>query len=116
MRAVTSAEKRGIASGGRAPDKPMRKKALASVIFAFFALANIYDMNGTLGLKYISYALLVLLVPYARHPLRLRVHEEIGIALLFFVWPLCCLLMGVSNGADLAGAHGAIPQSTPFLG
>jgi hypothetical protein len=92
------------------------KAVLACIPFGFFVLANIYDMGGTHGLKYISYLVLALLIPFARRPLRLRVYEEFGIALLFLVWPACSLFMGLFNGADLTGDNGAISQVTPFLG
>jgi hypothetical protein len=90
--------------------------ALALIPYLFFLLANIYDMGGTHGLKDISYVLLVLLIPFARRPLNLRVHEEFGIALLFLVWPASALFIGLANGADLSGDLGAISQATPFLG
>jgi hypothetical protein len=89
---------------------------LALIPYLFFVLANIYDMGGTHGLKYISYMLLFLLIPFARRPLNLRVHEEFGIALLFLVWPACTLFMGLANGAELGGDYGALSQATPFLG
>lgn len=89
---------------------------LALIPYLFFVLANIYDMGGTHGLKNISYVLLVLLIPFARRPLKLRVHEEVGIALMFLVWPACTLCIGLANGADLSGDLGAISQATPFLG
>lgn len=90
--------------------------ALAVIPYLLFILANVYDMNGTHGLKYISYLVLLLLIPCARRPLNLRVHEEFGIALLFFVWPACTLFIGLANGADLSGDFGAVSQVTPFLG
>jgi hypothetical protein len=89
---------------------------LALIPYLFFVLANIYDMGGTHGLKYISYMLLFLLIPFARRPLNLRVHEEFGIALLFLVWPACTLFIGLAGGADLGGDYGALSQVTPFLG
>jgi hypothetical protein len=89
---------------------------LALIPYLFFVLANIYDMGGTHGLKYASYLVLLLLVPCARRPLKLRAHEELGIALLFFVWPACTLFIGLTGGADLNGDYGAISQATPFLG
>ena len=89
---------------------------LALVPYLFFVLANIYDMGGTHGVKYISYLVLVLLIPCARRPLNLRVHEEFGIVLLFLVWPACTLFIGLANGADFSGDFGAISQATPFLG
>lgn len=92
------------------------KTVLAAIPYCFFLLANIYDMGGTHGLKYISYVLLVLLIPCARKPLNLRMHEEVGIVLLFLIWPACTLLIGLANGADLSGEFGAISQATPFLG
>jgi len=92
------------------------RTALALIPYLFFVLANIYDMGGTHGLKYVSYVLLFLLIPFARKPLNLRVHEEIGIALLFLIWPACALFIGLANGADPSGEFGAISQATPFLG
>jgi len=56
------------------------------------------------------------MIPCARRPLNLRMHEELGIAWLFLVWPACTLLIGLANGADLSGVEGAISQATPFLG
>ncbi len=105
-----------VADDGGGWKTPMYKTVLAFIPYVFFVLANIYDMGGTHGLKYISYLLLVLLIPCARRPLNLRLHEELGIALLFLVWPACTLLIGLANGADLSGAEGAISQVTPFLG
>jgi hypothetical protein len=90
--------------------------ALALIPYLFFVLANIYDMGGTHGLKYVSYVLLFLLIPFARKPLNLRVHEEVGIVLLFLIWPACALFIGLANGADPSGESGAISQATPFLG
>jgi hypothetical protein len=89
---------------------------LALIPYLFFVLANIYDMGGTHGTKYLSYVLLLLLIPFARKPLNLRVHEELGIVLLFLIWPACALFIGLANGADLSGDYGAISQATPFLG
>jgi hypothetical protein len=112
---TTQAEFRSLADTGARytlPPGPL----LGSLFFGFFLLANIYDMGGTHGLKYISYVLLVLMIPCARRPLNLRMHEELGIAWLFLVWPACALLIGLANGADLSGVEGAISQATPFLG
>jgi len=111
----TSAESSSTFDNG-ASDTLTFAVAFACVPFMFFVLANIYDMGGTHGLKYISYGLLALLFPFARRPLRLRVHEELGIVLLFLVWPACSLFIGLSNGAELTGEFGSISQATPFLG
>lgn len=92
------------------------KTALATIPFAFFVLANIYDMGGTHGLKYVSYLVVALVIPFARRPLHLRVYEEFGIASLFLVWPACCLFIGLFNGSELTGDNGAVSQVTPFLG
>lgn len=97
-------------------EKLAPKTVLAIVPYVFFVFANIYDMGGTHGLKYVSYVLLAFLIGFARKPLHLRVYEEFGIIAMFFVWPGCCLFIGLSNGADIGGDYGSLSQATPFLG
>lgn len=92
------------------------KAIFAVVPYLFFTVANIYDMGGTHGLKYISYVLLLFLIPFARKPLRLRIYEEFGFIVMFIVWPVCSLFIGLANGADFGGDNGAISQATPFFG
>jgi hypothetical protein len=89
--------------------------AVATIPYAFFLLANIYDMGGTHGLKFISYFLLAFLIPFARKPLHLRLQEELGIVALFLAWPAFSLYLGLSNGAEFTGDFGALSQATPFL-
>ena len=116
MNSVHSADEYNSAIDNGARETHTSKVVFAAILYVFFALANIYDMGGTHGLKYVSYALLVLLIPFARRPPNWRVHEEFGIFLLFLVWPACSLFMGLSNGAELTGEFGAVSQATPFLG
>jgi hypothetical protein len=92
------------------------KAIFAVVPYLFFTVANVYDMGGTHGLKYISYVLLLFLIPFARKQLRLRVYEEFGFIVMFIVWPVCSLFIGLANGADFGGDNGAISQATPFFG
>jgi hypothetical protein len=87
--------------------------AIAFIFYVFFLLANIYDMGGTHGLKYVSYALPPILVFFTHKPVHFSAQEVVGIASLFFGWPLICFVLGLLNGANLRDAQS---QATPFLG
>jgi len=75
-------------------------------------IANIYDMGGGFGVKYLSFAvaLLYLILHFKSFPMD-RSTSHIFIC-LFLLWPVLSLLLGVLSEADTALA---INQITPFL-
>jgi hypothetical protein len=87
------------------------ERAIPLVLW-FLVLANIFDMGGVFGIKYLSYAV-------AAAALALKLCDSTvssrRLALLvgmFLVWPLLSLLKGLAAGA---AAKEAIGEFTPFL-
>ena len=86
-------------------------KALNAVIF-FMLFANVYDMGGVFGIKYLSYLLGGAFLIYRYHTLKLRI-EEVWIAFLLFVLvPAWALFNGLVSGGSMGEASS---QVTPFL-
>ena len=86
-------------------------KALNAVIF-FMLFANVYDMGGVFGIKYLSYLLGGVFLIYRYHSLKLRM-EEVWVAFLLFVLvPSWALFKGLTSGGTLGEASS---QVTPFL-
>ncbi|RPI15812.1 MAG: hypothetical protein EHM60_03590 [Lysobacterales bacterium] len=76
------------------------------------ALANVFDMGGGFGVKYVSYVVVAAVLAlrwsdYSISPLRLAVP-----LLLLVIWPLVAVAVGLARGAD---AGDAIGEATPFL-
>lgn len=77
-------------------------KILGRGIVLLLWIANIYDMGGGFGIKYVSFAvaLLYLVLNFRSFPMdRLTSHIFICV---FLLWPILSLLRGVVAGADLA--------------
>lgn len=76
------------------------------------ALANVFDMGGGFGVKYVSYAVVAAVLAlrwsgYSISPGRLAMPLA-----LFVVWPLVAVTVGLTRGADPGDAIGEV---TPFL-
>jgi len=85
---------------------------IAGVLYVLFLAANIFDMHGDVGIKYVGFALLIPLALYRREGPKLSAGEILGFVGLFVIWPFIAFMMGVFNGADAATAKTA---TTPFL-
>lgn len=81
-------------------------------IIYFIMFANIFDMGGAVGIKYLSYATTGLFVLYHYRNFTLRL-EEIWVSfLLFVIVPAWALFNGLAHGGLLSEASS---QVTPFL-
>lgn len=90
--------------------RPESRLGLGVIWFLWFA--NLYDMGGGFGIKYVSIAVAVLyLVPNFRALPTDRPTTHLLIY-IFLLWPLLSLLHGLYAGADTALA---VSQVTPFL-
>lgn len=78
----------------------------------FFLVANSVDLGGALGLKYVSFGVLVLAVLYHVGRVRIDTIDLLTTLVLFVVWPLFSVLWGVMNGA---GTLEAVAHVMPFL-
>jgi hypothetical protein len=81
-------------------------------VVLFLFLANIYDMGGTLGIKYVSFFVASGAIVTAATWFDLSIPEILVGVGLFVIWPTWSLLYGVAQGADLSLA---VSQVTPFL-
>lgn len=76
------------------------------------ALANVFDMGGGFGVKYVSYLVVaaVLALRWSEYSISRR---RLAVPLaLFVIWPLVAVAVGLAQGA---GAGDAIGEATPFL-
>lgn len=78
----------------------------------FLWFANLYDMGGGFGIKYVSFAVALLYVVLNFRPLPLDRTTTYLFVLVFLLWPVVSLLRGVLAGAE-AGL--AVSQITPFF-
>ena len=87
------------------------ERLFKSVIY-FMLFANIFDMGGDFGIKYLSYLVGIAYLVYEYPSMRLRL-EEISVAFILFVLvPAWALFKGMSSGGSLGEASS---QITPFL-
>ncbi|MFK7847037.1 MAG: O-antigen ligase family protein [Rhodothermales bacterium] len=86
-------------------------KAFKAVVF-FMLFANVYDMGGVFGIKYLSYLAGIGYLLYNYKPLRVRIEELWVVFLLFALIPTWALFKGMSSGGSIGEASS---QVTPFL-
>jgi hypothetical protein len=92
--------------------KDRQESILGQGVIWFLLIANIFDMGGAFGIKYVSFAvaLLYLLNNYRSLPL------EGPICYLFIftflTWPVLALLNGIVSGSEITLA---VSQITPFF-
>ena len=84
---------------------------LTSVLVFLFA-ANIYDMGGALGLKYVAFFLAFFSSLWTLKYFCLSSRMVPLGLLLFIAWPTWALLFGAVRGGDLSVG---LSQVTPFL-
>ena len=78
----------------------------------FLALANIFDMGGVFGAKYLSYALAAAVLALKFSECRVAPGRLALLVGMFLVWPVVSVLKGLADGAT---AREAIGELTPFL-
>jgi hypothetical protein len=84
-------------------------------VLAFLAFANVFDLGGGFGLKYLSYALCAVFLLICRDDLRMSRSAFLVCALLFVLWPLFAAIQGVVRGGDLGRAVQRITAFAPAL-
>ena len=85
---------------------------LFKAVIYFMLFANVFDMGGDFGIKYLSYLVGIAYLVYNYSSMRLRI-EEVSIAFVLFVLtPAWALFKGMSSGGSLGEASS---QITPFL-
>jgi hypothetical protein len=83
------------------------KIALGLLIFA-----NIFDMGGAIGIKYISFLLIIPLCFYCLQKFKIK-HTILLLGLFVFIfWPIFSVLVGLINNGDISLA---LSQITPFF-
>lgn len=87
--------------------------AILTILYVLFLVANLYDMNGSRGYKYIGYCLLIPLALYATPRLALTSKEILAVFILFIAFPSVGFGLGLASGAPL---ENVTSLSTPFLG
>lgn len=81
-------------------------------VFVVFFAANVFDMGGGFGIKYLSYVLLAAALLWRSFELRFDPRHVAAALALFVVWPVFSLIRGLSDGGELATG---IRQITPFF-
>lgn len=88
-----------------------RSQLLGQGVVLLLWFANIYDMGGGFGLKYVSFAVAILYLFLHFKPLPMDRPTTHIYVLLFLVWPVLSLLHSMISGAELSLA---INQITAF--
>jgi hypothetical protein len=88
------------------------EKIFGRGVVCLLCFANIFDMGGGFGLKYVSFGVALLYLSLNPRFLPLDVPINFLMYGLFFVWPVLSLLLGILAGADVALA---VTQTTPFV-
>jgi hypothetical protein len=84
-------------------------------VLAFLAAANVFDMGGSFGLKYGSYALCALLLVSRIREVHMPRRAFLVCLVLFIIWPLISSIHGISQGGDLGRALQRITAFLPAL-
>lgn len=92
------------------PDRLDTFLGLGIIWFLWFA--NIYDMGGGFGIKYVSYAVALLYAVHKLRPLPADRPTTHMFLCVFLLWPVLSLFHGLLVGADTALA---VSQITPFI-
>lgn len=94
--------------------KKNTKSSLVYYIIAFGLLifANIFDMGGAIGIKYISYLLIIPLCLYVLQKFKIKQSIFILWLFVFLIWPIFSVLVGINNNGDFCLA---LSQITPFF-
>lgn len=82
------------------------------LVLAFLVFANILDMGGALGIKYLSFICAIGFVFFRFRLLKLRKLDFIFFFFLFILWPMWSFAKGIYGGAEFSIALG---QITPFF-
>ncbi len=91
-------------------DRTLRTLRIRAVLL-FLIAANVFDMGGVVGVKYVSYACALLFALPELFHVRAPRGELLAVWLLFAVWPTYALARGIYAGADIGLA---VSQSTAF--
>ena len=89
-------------------DRTLRTLRIRAVLL-FLIAANVFDMGGVVGVKYVSYACALLFALPELFHVRAPRGELLAVWLLFAVWPTYALARGIYAGADIGLA---VSQST----
>lgn len=84
-------------------------------VLGFLAFANVFDLGGGFGLKYLSYALCGVFLVVHRDRLQISQSVFLVCAVLFVVWPLVSAVQGIAGGADMVRAIQRITAFAPAL-
>lgn len=85
---------------------------LFKAVIYFMLFANVFDMGGDFGIKYLSYLVGIAYLVYDYASMRLRMEEVFVAIALFVLTPAWALFRGMSSGGSLGEASS---QITPFL-
>jgi len=98
------------------PDRKFKARAVQLLPLAaltIFLACNIFDMGGEHHYKYIGFILIVPVVLLGIPRVRFGLPEIVVGILLFLLWPLAGIGIGLENDAKLGDA---VQQTTPFCG
>jgi len=84
-------------------------------VLAFLAFANVFDLGGGFGLKYLSYALCALFLVTRRDYVHMSRPVFLTCAVLFVIWPLISAIQGMGYDANLGRAIQRITAFAPAL-
>lgn len=87
------------------------EKISYAVIF-FMLFANLFDMGGVFGIKYLSYLAGIVYLFYNYHALRIRLEEVWVVFIMFALIPAWSLFKGIVSGGSMGEASS---QVTPFI-
>ncbi len=97
------------------PDHAELRDRSEQFVLAFLAFANVFDLGGGFGLKYLSYVFCALLRFARRNEVRMSRPVFLVCATLFVVWPLFSALQGTTQDSNLGRAIQRITAFAPAL-